>query len=140
MIEPEPDINRFMEWGNTFEARAREEYEVQTGHVAEACGFVCHPTIEWLGASPDGLIDENGLLEIKCPQNLPSVIPEKHIIQMQVQLACTGRKWCDYFAWTHQDHFLQRIEADYEVVLSLLEYFWNSYVVTKTQPPRKGKS
>jgi hypothetical protein len=64
---------------------------------------VDHPTIEWFGCSPDGLVGEDGLIEIKCPNTTTHIEylqegkpPSKYIPQMMAQMACTGRKWCDF--------------------------------------------
>ncbi len=92
-----------MRWGTEHEDEAREAYEVATGELVEQTGFVPHPSIEYLGASPDGLIGDDGLLEIKCPSTLThiqrvraGVVPEEYKPQMLVQLLCTGRRWVDF--------------------------------------------
>jgi exodeoxyribonuclease (lambda-induced) len=88
------------------EPEAREMYEAETGSIVTLAGFVRHPTIEFCGASPDGLVDDCGLVEIKCPTDathvewlLAKAIPDKHIPQMLLQLACTRRSWCDFVAF-----------------------------------------
>jgi len=95
--------NSAMEWGTTQEPFARAAYESFTKTMVEEIGFVQHPKIEWAGASPDGLIDDDGLVEIKCPNTatmidtlLTGKVPQKYYIQMQMQMACTQRAWCDY--------------------------------------------
>lgn len=92
-----------MEHGVTQEPFARAAYEATQGVMVEEVGFVPHPTIEWAGASPDGLVGDDGLVEIKCPETkgmiealLTKKVPQKYFAQMQFQMACTGRKWCDY--------------------------------------------
>jgi hypothetical protein len=74
--------------------------------LVEETGFVPHALIDDAGASPDGLVGEDGLVEIKCPNTnthldflLLSKIPEKYVTQMMWQMACTGRKWCDYVSY-----------------------------------------
>jgi predicted phage-related endonuclease len=69
-------------------------------------GFVDHPAIDMTGASPDGLIDADGLLELKCPMTATHIgtllgqsVPSKYIAQIQWQLACTGRQWCDFASY-----------------------------------------
>ena len=66
-------------------------------------GFINHPSIDNSGASPDGLVDDEGMVEIKCPESktmietlLSDKVPDKYFKQMQWQMACTGRQWCDY--------------------------------------------
>ena len=95
--------NAAMEWGTEQEPFARAAYEAKTGVMVEEVGFVPHPLIEWAGASPDGLVGPDGLVEIKCPNTatmidtlLTGKVPGKYNIQMQFQMACTGRHWCDY--------------------------------------------
>jgi putative phage-type endonuclease len=95
--------NAAMEWGTTQEPFARAAYESLIGTMVEEIGFVQHPTIHWAGASPDGLVDDDGLVEIKCPNTatmidtlLTGKVPQKYYIQMQMQMACTQRAWCDY--------------------------------------------
>ena len=103
-----------MRWGTEHEDEAREAYELATGELVEQTGFVPHPSIEYLGASPDGLIGDDGLLEIKCPNTLThiqrvraGVVPDEYKPQMLVQLLCTGRKWVDFV------DFDPRIPAQY---------------------------
>lgn len=88
------------------EPEARAMYEAETGSIVTLAGFIPHPAIEFCGASPDGLVDNNGLVEIKCPTDamhvkwlLAKTIPDEHIPQMLLQLACTGRQWCDFVAF-----------------------------------------
>ena len=95
--------NAAMEWGTEQEPFARAAYEAKTRVMVEEVGFVPHPSIEWAGASPDGLVGDDGLVEIKCPNTatmidtlLTGKVPSKYNTQMQFQMACTGRAWCDY--------------------------------------------
>lgn len=95
-----------MEWGVEQEPNARSAYEAETGLLVVETGFIPHPDIEWSGASPDGLIDADGLVEIKCPFTathidflMTGAIPSKYETQMQWQMACTGRMWCDYASY-----------------------------------------
>lgn len=95
-----------MQWGIDNEPGARMEYERITGNQTELVGFILHPTIQFCGASPDGLVGEDGLIEIKCPNTATYLewltdggIPEDHKPQMLLQLACTRRKWCDFVAF-----------------------------------------
>lgn len=78
-------------------------------------GFVEHPVVKWLGASPDGLVGDDGLVEIKCPTTLvhikrvaAGVVPEEYKPQMLVQLLCTGRKWVDFVDYD------PRLSSDWE--------------------------
>ena len=98
--------NDAMQWGKDHEAQARVAYEVASGNFVDQVGFVEHPSITWFGCSPDGLVDKDGLVEIKCPKSAThwSYIkddgpPTKYYIQMQAQMACTGRSWCDFVSF-----------------------------------------
>jgi putative phage-type endonuclease len=92
-----------MEWGNATEEAARNAYAFYTGQLLEPVAFVDHPTIAMSGASPDMLVGTDGLLEIKCPAThthigylLGDKIDADYLTQMQWQMACTGRQWCDW--------------------------------------------
>jgi putative phage-type endonuclease len=89
--------------GNDDEPLAREHYEFMNDVDTEQVGFVFHPTLSRAGASPDSLVGDDGLLEIKCPNMgthvnylLSKKIPKNYLDQMQWQMACTGRQWCDW--------------------------------------------
>jgi len=95
-----------MQWGTDNEPSAREAYEFITGNKVEQVGFIDHPFIENFGASPDGTVGNDGLLEIKCPNTathiewmLAGVVPSEHVNQMRAQMACTGRKWVDFVSY-----------------------------------------
>jgi len=98
--------NAAMEWGTQTEPQARVAYEVRTNNFVDQVAFIDHPNIDWFGCSPDGLVSDRGLVEIKCPNsathweyfkyNRP---PTKYVIQMQAQLAVTGRDWCDFVSF-----------------------------------------
>lgn len=95
-----------MQWGIATEPEARAAYEMARGEMVAGCGLIDHPTIEMSGASPDGLIGSDGLLEIKCPESKQhleylrlSTAPAKYKPQIQWQLACTGRAWCDFVSY-----------------------------------------
>jgi putative phage-type endonuclease len=95
-----------MQWGIDNEAQARVAYEVTSGNFVDQVGFVEHPSIAWFGCSPDGLVGNNGLVEIKCPNSAThwsyiraDAPPTKYYIQMQAQMACTNREWCDFVSF-----------------------------------------
>ena len=96
-----------MQRGTELEPIAREIYVLnQFDATVNEVGFVPHPTIENAGASPDGLVNDNGLIEIKCPNTwthlefMQSLKPKReYILQMQWQMICTGRKWCDFVSY-----------------------------------------
>lgn len=98
--------NAAMQWGTEQEPKARENYSMLNNVTVEECGFFIHPSIPQSGASPDGLIGADGLIEIKCPTTashldtlLGEPIEKKYLYQMQWQMACTKRKWCDFCSY-----------------------------------------
>lgn len=125
--------NDAMMWGTEQEPFARMAYEAATGNLVDQVGFVSHPVIEWSGASPDGLVDVDGLLEIKCPnsrthwETMKSKKPAgKYVYQMQWQMACTGRKWCDFVSFDprmpeRSRLFIVRIDRDDEKIAEIEE-------------------
>lgn len=114
----------YMQWGTEQEPFARAAYEAAQDVMVEELGFVPHPTIEWAGASPDGLVGDDGLVEIKCPSTatmietlLSEKVPSNYMAQMQFQMACTGRKWCDYVVFDPRmpakaQLFIKRVNRD----------------------------
>jgi putative phage-type endonuclease len=97
--------NAAMEWGTEQEPNAKAAYAAKTGILVEDVGFIDHPTVAMSGASPDGFAEE-GLVEIKCPNTathleyvLAELPPLKYFTQMQWQMACTGRPWCDFVSY-----------------------------------------
>lgn len=113
-----------MEWGTEQEPHARAAYSARTGELVEEVGFIDHPRITNSGASPDGLVGDEGLVEFKCPATsthldtlLAGEVPSKHLAQIQWQMACTGRKWCDFVSYDprlpeHLRMFVKRIPRD----------------------------
>jgi len=94
-----------MTWGIETEPLAIAEYEARTFSTVTPAGFVPHPSIHKAGASPDGLV-KDGLIEIKCPNTsthietiLSKKIDRKYMLQMQFQMACTNREWCDFVSY-----------------------------------------
>lgn len=97
--------NAAMEWGTEQEPYARAAYSAKTGIMVEEVGFIDHPTVAMSGASPDGFAEE-GLIEVKCPNTathleyvLAELPPLKYFTQMQWQMACTGRPFCDFVSF-----------------------------------------
>lgn len=109
-------VSAAMRYGTEREPDARARYELETGRIVTAVGFVRHPSIRWCGASPDGLVGDDGLIEIKCPESSTHLeyvaageVPEQYRPQMLLQLACTGRAWCDFVSFDDRirDHARQ---------------------------------
>lgn len=124
--------NAAMQWGVDTEALAREAYSESALCVVSEVGFVDHPRIAWSGASPDGLIGTDGMVEIKCPTPKThwatldgAAFERKHLLQMQWQMACADRTWCDYVSFdprwpTPLQLHVRRVERD-DVLLAELE-------------------
>jgi len=98
--------NAAMQWGTDTEPMARDAYCEAKDCFVEEVGFVPHPTIANAGASPDGLVGVDGLVEVKCPNTathldtlLGAKIDRKYILQMHWQMLCTGREWCDFVSY-----------------------------------------
>ena len=116
--------NSAMQWGTDQEFFARAAYEAAKDVLVDELGFAIHPTIDGAGASPDGLVGLFGLVEIKCPNTathidtlLTQTVPAKYITQMQWQMACTQRQWCDYCSFDPRmdeglQLFIKRVEYD----------------------------
>lgn len=139
--------NNYTDWGNRYEPEARNAYECMTGNLVSETGLWVHPKYDFLAASPDGLIGDDGCLEIKCgrlPDDYPYV-PLAHRIQMLVQLACTERQWCDYFVYAHQPD--GSIRTQYNRVkpsglpglIKKLEAFYQTYIVPGVEPPKRTR-
>jgi putative phage-type endonuclease len=124
--------NAAIQHGIETEAYARAAYEARYDVLVDEVGFVSHPTIEMSGASPDGLVGDDGLIEIKCPNTathietlLSESVPNKYYTQMQFQIACTGRKWCDFVSFdnrlpTELQMFVKRVPRD-DMYIKLIE-------------------
>lgn len=98
--------NAAMQHGTDTEPEARAAYEFYQSVTVEEVAFVAHPSIDQAGCSPDGLVGSDGLVEIKCPNTathletlLGQSVPGKYEAQMQFQMACTGRQWCDFVSY-----------------------------------------
>ena len=121
-----------MEWGTQNEHSSRVAYEAATGRMIEECGFIKHPTLQWVGGSPDGLIDDDGGWESKSPFNTANHLytimegmPPEHHPQIQGLMWITGRKWWDFQSYDPRlpkplDRYVQRIERD-DVMIAMLE-------------------
>jgi putative phage-type endonuclease len=122
-----------MQWGIDNERAAVAAYELDTGRIVSDVGFVIHPGIADSGASPDGLVADDGLIEIKCPETkthihtlLHKKAPSQYMPQIQWQMACTGRSWVDFVSFDPRmpDHLMLaiiKVERDQ----SLIEQYEN---------------
>ena len=124
-----------MRWGKEQEPYARAAYELERDVLVDTCGLILHPTIPNFGASPDGLVGTDGMIQIKCPNTtthlawmLAGVIPLEHYPQMLAELACTGRAWSDFVSFdprmpAHLQIFVRRLVRDDKIggLISTLE-------------------
>jgi putative phage-type endonuclease len=120
--------NAAMQHGTDTEPLARAAYEAFQDILVDEVGFVPHPSIIMAGASPDGLVSDDGLLEIKCPNTathietlLSQTVPGKYNTQMQFQMACTGRQWCDFVSFDNRlpeelQLFVKRVPRDNDFI------------------------
>ena len=115
--------NSALQWGTETEPQARAAYSAARFEIVEEVGFVNHPTIEAAGASPDGLVGDLGLIEIKCPNTathietlLSQTVPTKYFTQMTWQMICTGRHWCDFVSYD------PRLPAELQLFIKRVEY------------------
>jgi putative phage-type endonuclease len=135
--------NAAMQHGTETEPLARMAYEAETGLMVTEVAMIDHPTIPMTGASPDGFVGDQGLVEIKCPNTathidtlLSDKTQSKYIPQMQWQMACTGKKWCDFVSFDprlpedmqlfvarvdRDDAYIAELEAEIKTFLSEVE-------------------
>lgn len=123
--------NSAMQWGTETEPLARAAYEAHADVLVDEVPMITHPTIEAAGASPDGLVGDSGLIEIKCPNTathidtlLTQTVPSKYNTQMQWQMACTGRQWCDFVSFDPRlpkelQLFVKRVDRNNNLIADL---------------------
>ena len=121
-----------MQWGNDYEAVARLTYKLNNpDKKVRDCGIFLHDKID-CGASPDGLVDDDGTIEIKCPKTATHIqtlksgkLPTQYFWQVQGQLWVTGRAWCDFISYDprlpeNASYICIRVERD-DAKIDLLE-------------------
>lgn len=125
--------NAAMQWGADTEPQARAMYEFVTDLTVTEVGFVDHPKIDMAGCSPDGLVGDDGMVEIKCPNTathldtlLSGTIDAKYLKQMQFQMACTDREWCDFVSFdprlpSEMQLWVYRVPREAEAVAEIEE-------------------
>jgi putative phage-type endonuclease len=123
--------NAAMQWGHDTEPQARAMYEFMRDIAVQQVGLVLHPSINKSHASPDGLVGDDGLIEIKCPNTATHIetllsedVEGKYVKQMQWQMACCGRAWCDFVSFdprlpAEMQIFVQRVRRDDEFIAEL---------------------
>jgi len=123
--------NAAMQWGHDTEPQARAMYEFMRDVAVQQVGLVLHPSISKSHASPDGLVGDDGLIEIKCPNTATHIetllsedVEGRYVKQMQWQMACCGRAWCDFVSFdprlpAEMQMFIQRVPRDDEFIAEL---------------------
>ena len=140
--DPPFDGNEMTQWGLDHEDDAVTAYEAHTGVFVVKTGFWSYPDPSYLGASPDGLVSDDGLIECKCKfsQELWDHVPDHYLTQVIGQLAITERQWCDFVSWSPADIAIFRVNYSPEywsAMLPLLDKFWND--LTNRRPPKRAK-
>ena len=141
-LESEFQGNIATRYGEFHEQLALKDFSYQFYKVTE-CGFIQHPTLEWLGASPDGLINDDGILEIKCPYGLRDDPAPKfktldeqphYYAQMQIEMFCAQRKIGYFFQWTSSCSILEVVSFSQEWIdreLPKLQAFYEEYLIQR---------
>lgn len=123
--------NAAMQRGTEQEPIARAVYESRTGNLVEEVGIIDHPTLPMCAASPDGLVDDDGMVEIKNPNSathLRTLLSKKadpqYLPQMYWQMACSGRKWVEFVSFDsrmpeHAKFFMVRVPRDEAVIAEI---------------------
>lgn len=123
-----------MRWGVESEPLAKAAYCFLSDREIAPAGFVQHPNILMSGASPDGLLEAGGLIEIKCPTTVvhletvaAGTVPAKHLPQIQWQLACTERDWCEFISFDPRlpeglKLFASRVDRDDALIRDLEQH------------------
>lgn len=132
------------EYGTRMEPEAVQAYQYKTGNTVEDAPFV--PFEDWLGASPDGYIGKDGLLEVKCPFGLrndtdphfkPLADQQHYYAQIQIQLYCTDRAWCHFYQWSAYGDALETVHIDQSWLdknLPVLRQFYAEYLLELDNP------
>jgi hypothetical protein len=142
-----------MQWGTENEAEARQQYEAHTGALVEETGFIHHPSLEWVGGSPDGKIDSVGVVEIKNPFNSANHLqcfltgfPEEHRAQTQGLLWLMDRQWVDCVSYDRRlpaplNLYIERQQRDedYCVMLAAEITVFNAEVAAMVEKLRTIK-
>ena len=130
-ITAESFSNAAMQWGTDTEPQARAMYSLDAEGPVSEIGFLDHPRIVFSGASPDGLVGDAGMVEIKCPNTATHIatltgapIDRKYLYQMQWQMACADRQWCDFASFdprlpAEMQLHVRRVERDAELLAEL---------------------
>lgn len=128
-VYTEPPPTFWMEWGTEHEPNAKLAYTLQTGREVQDVGFILPDGTDAYGGSPDGLVGDDGLIEIKCPApetligyHAAGELPIQYKPQIQGLLLISGRAWCDFYVFHPElTPFLIRVEPDLEYQTKMAE-------------------
>ena len=138
--------NQATEYGTFHEDMAAMDYQLKTGNVIAKTGF--HAYENWLGASPDGIIDMWTLIEIKCPYGQRDKIPPvfktleqqpHYYAQIQIQMFVTKTNKCDFYQWSPNGDSLETVaydEAWIEKHIPILKAFYDDYLIERQNPEK----
>lgn len=121
-------------WGTKNERNAIKDYMVRTGNVVTSKGFFEHPAYNWLGGSPDGLVGDEGMIEVKCPfvnKICHTKIPPIYYCQVNGLLEILNRQWCDFISWTPTEMKVYRVYRDPDLFAFLLDRYMLFYACMK---------
>lgn len=133
-------VDRYRDWAADKEAEAREAFEQETGLPTKLCGFYTHPEHPWCGGSPDALVGDSAVLEIKNPKKgLPKTVPLHHRIQVLIQLAVTGRSIGFYYSFEPGNTRLWVIRASPGTagLIARLKAWYDRHITPQIPPPRR---
>lgn len=127
--------NEATEWGNQNESNGIVDYQTVTGNVVCATGLHVHSAYTWLAGSPDGLIGEEGMIEVKCPfywrrdgsGRLHKKVPVHYFMQVNALLEICDRQWCDYVCWSPEGMVIYRISRNPTIFDFLMTYYSQFY-------------
>lgn len=138
-------------WGVANESNGILAYTAHTGNLVEMTGLHVHPSNTWLAGSPDGLVGDEGMIEVKCPywrynrdgsrKGVHTEIPPYYYLQMQLCLECTDRKWCDYICWTPDEYCVYRVTRDeslHEMLMPHYTKFFGAMQRDAAKPPEQS--
>ena len=121
-------------WGTKNEKNAIKDYMIRTGNVVVSKGLFTHPDYEWLGGSPDGLVGDRGIIEVKCPfivKKPHTTIPPYYYCQVNGLMEIMDKDWCDFISWTPTEMKIYRVYRDPALFQHLLEKYTTFYSYMK---------
>ena len=136
------------EYGVMNEPNAIIDLEITRGYDVEEVGFIVHPELDWLGASPDGFIKSDSVVEIKCPFGkrhdvdpnfLPAIDQPHYYAQTQIEMYCSQREWCYFYQWSPYGDKLESYQLDQEWIdenIPKLKAFYDQFLIECKDPEK----